>query len=347
MEKNKQLKNSIIKELILDTEYADYLCEQNLGDMDMIDLVCCAPVPLTRKAEMLKSLSAYQGETEKLFSYKTYYDEVQKAIDDLKLNEGEIYLCIGKTSDYGEETQLEAFPSKSLDHVYSIVREEFYDAIHYNFDDYCDWGEYCDWYELEKWHTATEEEIKRARTLRGDMTKNPAYTYTFIKDEICYFDNFRLRWNNPKEYKIKEKFSLLYSGSSLNLPTPYKEGDILEVDGTPFAPKTRVVVLNNACKTDCCDPQCMYLTENGGVDAGALKRSHIYKNAPYDNISPLYSVKRYTGELREDESILKNVSDYVKDDRERGDKIYGIVTRNEKTEGDSNLDVLRKLILKK
>ena len=90
----------------------------------------------------------------------------------------------------------------------------------------------------------------------------------------------------------------------------------------------------------------MYLTGKG-VDAGALKHSHIYKNAPYDNISPLYSVKRFTGELREDESILKDVSDYVKGNRERGDKIYGIVTRNEKTEGDSNLDVLRKLILKK
>lgn len=342
MEKNKQLKNSIIKELILDAEYSEFLCEQNLSDGQMIDLICCAPVPLTRKAEMLKSLSVYQGKTEKLFSYKTYYYEVQKAIDGLKLNEGEIYLCIGKTSDYGDETQIEAFPSKSLDQVYSIVREEFYDAIHYNFDDYCDWGEYCDWYELEKWHTATEEEIKLTRTLRGDMTKNPAYTYTFIKDEICYFENFRTRWNNPKEYEIKEKFRLFYSGSSLNLPTPFEVGDILEVNGTPFAPKVRVVVLDNTSKADCCTPQCLYLTERG-VDVGALKHSHIYKIRPFDNISPLYSVKRYTGELREDESILKDVSDYVKGDRERGNKIWEIVTNDEKTE-DSNYEVLRKII---
>ena len=89
----------------------------------------------------------------------------------------------------------------------------------------------------------------------------------------------------------------------------------------------------------------MYLTERG-VDAGALKHSHIYKNAPYDNISPLYSVKRFTGKLTEKESILKAVSDYVKGDREKGDKIFEIVTSDEKTEGD-DCDALRKLIMRK
>ena len=66
----------------------------------------------------------------------------------------------------------------------------------------------------------------------------------------------------------------------------------------------------------------------------------------YDNISPLYSVKRFTGKLTEEENILKIVSDYIKGDREKGEKIFEIVTSDERTEGD-NCDALRKLILRK
>ena len=91
----------------------------------------------------------------------------------------------------------------------------------------------------------------------------------------------------------------------------------------------------------------MFVSYRKGVDAGALKHSHIYKIRPYDNISPLYSVKRFTGELPEEESILKTVSDYVKGDRERGNKIWEIVTRREKTKGDSDYDAMRKLMLRK
>ena len=211
-----------------------------------------------------------------------------------------------------KRVRLEAFPSRSLAHIYSIVNEDINEKSFHS-DDWCDWGVYCDWYELEKWHAATKEDAKH-EYVRMDMVKGKSYTYTFVNGEICYFDNFLERFNHRKEYRIKEKLSLVYSGNSLNLPTPWKEGDILEVDGTPFAPKVRVVVLNSRDENDCCFPCCMYLTEKG-VDAGALKHSHIYENAPYDNISPLYSVKRFTGKLTAKESILKSVSDYVKGDR--------------------------------
>lgn len=340
MEKIKQLKNSIIKELIKDTEYAEYLCEQNLRDINIIDLICCAPVPLTRKAEMLKSLSAYQGETEKQFSYKTYYDEVQKALAALTLKDDEIFLCVGHTREHGEDTQFEAFPSRSVDNICKFIKSE------YEFD-----KETCDfWHKIEKWHDRKENEIDNIYDFNTDMTDD--YTFTFVYDEICYFDDYWAREYSKgkhvkkEEYDIYNKFTLFNSGSNLNLPTHFDVGDILEVDGMPFAPKVRVVVLDNACKTDCCTPQCLYLTERG-VDAGALKHSHIYKIRPFDNISPLYSVKRFTGELSVEENILKTVSDYVKGDRERGNKIWEIVTRREKTKGDSDYDAMRKLILRK
>ena len=132
------LKNSIIKELIKDEEYAEFLCSQNLCDGDMIDLICCAPVSLDRKAEMLKSLSEYQGEAENRFSYKTYYDEVQKALAALSLKDDEIFLCVGHTRKDGEDTQFESFTSRSAENICNYIKSE------YEFD-----KETCDfWHEI-------------------------------------------------------------------------------------------------------------------------------------------------------------------------------------------------------
>lgn len=333
-----ELKNSIIKELFKNKEYAEFLCGQNLADISIIDMICAAPIPLTRKAEMLKDLSLYQdGNEEDYVSYNTYYDEIQKALDQLDLKDGEIYLCVGKTREYGEETQFESFPSKSIIDVYGIVNEETDEGKDCSDD-------YDNWYILEKWRTATEEDAKR-EYLRGDMVR-VGYTYTFVNGEICYFDNFWERFKNKKEYRIKAKFTIFYSGSSLNLPTPWKEGDILEIDSTPFTPKTRVVVISTCKYCDCCFPCCLYLTEND-VNVGALKHSHFYNMSVYENISPLYSAKRFTEELAPAEKVLKTVADYVKGRNEHGEEIFNLVTdyKRKKGEGDSGSSPITARIL--
>ena len=82
-----KLKSDIIKELFKNEGYAEFLCGQPLADIQMIDMICAAPISLERKAEMLKSLSAYQnGNEDDYYSYKTYCREIRKALSALTLS---------------------------------------------------------------------------------------------------------------------------------------------------------------------------------------------------------------------------------------------------------------------
>jgi len=82
-----------------------------------------------------------------------------------------------------------------------------------------------------------------------------------------------------------------YPFVNMDLPTPFKPGDILHVDCRPFAPKTSVVVIDNRVEFDCCYPQCEYVDKNGDKKHGALKHSHIYKEDVVESISPLFNLK--------------------------------------------------------
>lgn len=305
-----RLKNGIIKELIQDKEFANFLCKQNLSDTEMIDLICAAPVSLYRKAKMLKKLSEYQKNDDKEFSYITYYNEVQMAISALSLKDDEIFIAVGYTREHGEKTQFETFPSRSIEKICKYIKNK------YEFKKVtCDY-----WHKVEKWHKATDNEIAESiRDLGIDCDMADDYIFTFVYDEICYF---RTKGENVK-------FDLFFSGMSLNLPTPFKVGDILEVSETPFAPKTEVLVLSTSDYDDCCSPSCLFFGKNG-LEVGALKHSHIYKEYIHENVSPLYSVKRFKGKLTKKETVFAVVSEYIKNDKARGEEIYNYIMNSDK-----------------
>lgn len=333
-----ELKNKIIKELFKDEEYAEFLCGQDLADISMIDMICAAPISLIRKAEMLKELSKYQTANEEdYFSYKTYYDEIRKALDALTLKENEIFLLIGYEKGIREPKQFCVAPSKDVKMVTEYIKREYFLGNEYDMET-CNY-----WFKLEKWHDAADGE-KVEDYFIGDM--NNDYTYTLLNGELCYFDNRSGRDKcGLQKQRIKEKLSLFYSGSSLNLPTPWKEGDILEISATPFTLTAIVVVLANSTQyCDCCLPACLYLTKRD-LGVGALKHSHIYNMPVYENISPLYFVKRFTGKLKGEETVLKMISNYIKDDKERGEEIFETITHTKHNKGD--LDPNRRSIVAK
>lgn len=309
MGKFEELKNSAIKELIKDKEYAEYLCGLNLCDEYIIDIICAAPVSLYKKAEMLKGLASYQGKADKQSSYMTYYNEIQKALDALKLKDNEVFLVSGFTREIGETTQFEAFPSRDIKKVFSYIEGDGYDK------------ENCDfWYVVSKWKKATEED--KTDYFNNDMVDD--YVYFFVYDEMCYFCNHTKFFKKSREeQRIIEKFGVV-AGEDLNLPTLYKEGDILEVPATPFQPKTRVLVLNTTDQVDCCFPCCMYLGENG-FNIGALKHSHIYKHYTDENISPLYHAKKFNGKLKGEEEAFEIVGNYIKGSREKGNEVFNYI----------------------
>ena len=84
----------------------------------------------------------------------------------------------------------------------------------------------------------------------------------------------------------------------MNLPVPYRPGDILEVGCAPYVSEPHYCILTEV-GDDCCGVQCLYPGENGRIEFGALKHGHYFSGC-FDRkqyLSPLYGAKIYTGEL--------------------------------------------------
>lgn len=281
-----ELKDKIIKKVIKDKSYADYLIGENLSDGCMIDLICHAPVSLFQKAKWLSGLAETQVLTpqEKFYefsSYEYYLDILNAAIEELTVentcSRGEVFILVGYCLENGESNQFECMAFNSFSRVTEYLREAFAETDECSDND-------C-WHVLEKWVPINN----------GD-TMEESYTYTCIGSEVCYFTNYlwleeKVTHDNRVLHKCRSIFSLGDSGLNCNLPTPFKPGDMLEIDGRPFAPKTTVTVADNINPYDCCSPFCEYIGKDGKKEQGALKHSHIYKEYIFNCVSPLYTLK--------------------------------------------------------
>ena len=124
-----------------------------------------------------------------------------------------------------------------------------------------------------------------------------------------------------------------FRAENLNLPVPFRAGDILECDGFPFGPKFRMLILTINDNCDCCCVQGLYLDECGKWNCGAVKHGAVsYDYSPKPSF--LYRSKIYTGELSEEEKVLQLVSEYLHGDEEKGRDLYdrivlGSLTSNE------------------
>jgi hypothetical protein len=103
----------------------------------------------------------------------------------------------------------------------------------------------------------------------------------------------------------------------INLPVPFKPGDIVEVDGFPYGPKYRMVIVEIGDNEDCCCLQGLAKNREGYWHVGAVKHGHVSYDT-YPQFSPLYTIKTYTDDLVEDERVLYRVKDYIAGDDGKG-----------------------------
>lgn len=278
------IKEEIIGTLIKDGAFAEYLTKANLSEYDMAKLVCHAPISLFEKQSLYKKLLGEKnygnvnGESENFddrFSYENYLRIETKAIDDLNLPKDGTFLLVGHSFDNGYDEQFECAPFRSYRAVQKYLNGTFDEG-----------GEKNIWYTLEKWLPESEETLGLTEVCE----------FTFIGKDPCFYKNLRyfydkkFRERNRRQLMPENDFTLFSSGNGLNLPTPFRAGDVLHVDCRPFASKTIVTVTDNRYEFDCCNPQCEYTGENGKKEQGALKHSHIYKENVIESVSPLYNL---------------------------------------------------------
>ena len=100
----------------------------------------------------------------------------------------------------------------------------------------------------------------------------------------------------------------------LDVPTPYKPGDIVRVDCMPFGPPFHAVITEADHQYDDCFPQILFkvpFTDKWQLQA--LKHKRFYKDAEMHSyepaLSPLYRIRKVReDELTKDDELLVRFS---------------------------------------
>ena len=276
-----------------------YLKTVELADWQIVDLIMYAPVSIGTKLEELRKVyaDAKERQDEELL-HKSYIGirNIEEAIHFLKTDG----VFIVEPSYFDEETKdTEGF----FDNVCASI-EDVQEYIRNDLEIGEIEPEALKWYGISKW----------AKNASGKYVE--ACRYIIARDEIIYseVDDGVSELDYPDIYNI----SMM---ANLNVPVPFRVGDLLEFNGYPFGPKCHVLILDIGDNWDCCCVQGLALDDKGLWTCGAVKHGMVSLNY-FPKISYLYSAKLYDGELEANERILLTIKDYIRNDEQVGRKIY-------------------------
>lgn len=290
-DKNVIIKN-IINEVFSSGDMKSYLCEHvsELHKHQIIDMIAeASTISLQRKQELFDELAETENlraeiaaepnnaELIKKFSYEAYAEKTRKALNQLyEVSSSDIFLLNTYKWEYGYFNLKETIPFTSYQKALDYIRENYP-------DDYCD--EYRVWHILGKWHTDKE----------GNITEK--IWYIIAKGNVLYY--------------AKSRCFDVYPGDNLNLPVPFKPGDILTVQDMPFAEKRYGIILEVGDNIDCCCVQILYIADDGLVEVNALKHGHILDIPLSVATSPLYSAEKCNDVYDEKSEVLLLIQRYM------------------------------------
>ena len=287
-----------IREFISSEQMQEHLIHTDRYTDNIADIIYFSPTSIDKKYKALCKLKPEIEGIEDEYLNKDC-DEFIKVIElakELKLSEGIFTL---EADRYNES-------DKCCEEEFAGVYATFDHAIEYIRDD-MDINEVSSpqlwWYKLTKW-IACED---------GRMIE--ACTYIVVRGEVWFVTL------NSHIYDVQASDAALYE---LNISVPFKAGDIVEIDGYPFTPKKKILITSVGDNLDCCCLQSLYSDEAGKWNVAALKHGWFGFDQ-FLKISPLYSMKKYQGELSGDDVIFRAVSMYINGDEAKGEEIgYGI-----------------------
>lgn len=266
------------------------------------ETVAGAPIPLDRKRELFLQLA--EGDADRFFM--SLADKVQRAIQEMRLNPGEFFylkcLCYDGdgTSDQGME------PYLSWEYLHERIREYlgYLEAEERELT----------WFQVEKWSPDGAGKLKNG------------YDYFLLGTEACYFshnsvDRSKLDSSDHSEWIEFE------ANPDLNLPVPFHAGDIVTVDCRPSAPVSYALILEVGDNRDCCCLQALHRENDGTWNIGAVKHGHVLPSCPWPQLSPLYRLSTFHGQLPEEDCLLEQMSRYVNGDEKRGAALWEYVSR--------------------
>ena len=287
-------------------EMESYLIGDEPNDFQMIDIILGAPLPLTEKRNLLELLDTPDS---KVFDdVSDCIREFDDALAALELKDGEIFTLSECWYDDDILDEKKAFAEPFLS--FQAAAEYIKKMIEEETEDIDDIDEYVCWTEITKWIPVGEGKMK------------DIYSYTFVGNEIHYFR----RIVNPP----RKRFRWHRSSLDLNLPIPFKPGDIITLNCLPFRPVKHAVLLEVENR-DCCGVQMLYprknkITGDTILETGALKHGDGWEGY-FPMLSSLYRLSKYKGELSGEERILMDVQKLIYQNEETGRKLWKYILK--------------------
>ena len=249
------------------------MSDNNLSDIQLVSLICSAPISLKRKRDILENLIKTRNIKYEIFylvqekmsviDFKELKKEIRQHIN-VKMGDS-IWAYLWKShKDIGVAIRaLENFGQ--IDRYVLSLYEEWYDSdvlmekssnagLFNNINDVIsyianeekdnDTGE--GWYRIELWRDNWE-------------FLSFAYNFYTIGSEVCWFEKMHLKEaENGNKYPLPEQ-GYYGSNSYVNqIETPYKTGDIIRVDCRPFAPPFNAMILQDKYQCDSCFPNILF-----------------------------------------------------------------------------------------
>lgn len=118
----------------------------------------------------------------------------------------------------------------------------------------------------------------------------------------------------------------------LDLPAPYKSGDIIAIDRRPFNEPYHVLIIEESEGEYNSSPYCLRKTREG-VELNWCE----FFEFDFFGISPFFSMELYEGELSEDEKILGELSKRIRNNEDFLGEIYKVVELNKPEDAEKKL----------
>ena len=303
----KLIESEDIKEHILN-ELKDFDDETYLYDT-LGPIIVNAPIPLEQKLSILNLLPADERTYLPLFELDEACREIENALDERY--SGQDNNTKFKLYMYNQPKESFVQFSKFDEAVNYIKQAEKtdYDVESVNEIDKCyDYGKTNI---IEKW-------------VLNKFGNFELYLYWFLDDtgNILYYEYSK----HPTVRTPK------LTPGQLRFSVPFKSGDIIEVDCSPFAEKKRVLILENNDIPDFTTEHgvlCLFIVDSGAdsikLDAGYFKLNEFLDYPKNNYVSALYHTKIYKGELTEDEAQLSILSKAIKINSIIGRLIFRII----------------------
>lgn len=276
---------------------------EQLQTTDYADIITGAPIALTEKGRLLERLSEHMTHSEDAGLIRDYSACLNTALQALESKDAAFSAELWKDGEQLDGPYI-AFSMEEARRAIAQYRKY--------------WEENADDEIAAYWRI---EQYRQGGASDRNGFARPEYTFAADPNgEVQYF------MHDPQKRRgVWAEGAFGGDSVHLNLPVPYRPGDILEVGCAPYVSEPHYCILTEV-GDDCCGVQCLYPGENGRIEFGALKHGHYFSGC-FDRrqyLSPLYGAKIYTGELSGEYKFMKPLSEKLHKDPAFGKVLWEI-----------------------